>query len=199
MTVEIREEPPTALADYARVQIAFEVRERLAVVELDAGLGGLQLVDEPISEPYIKDYDAEAGQHPTAWAQRFDISRWGILSARVSDERVGGAVVAWQTPGLERLEGRTDLAVLWDLRVAPAWRRTGIGAALFAAAEAWAIARGARWLEAETQNVNVPACRFCARRGCTLGAIHRFAYRSLHEEAQLLWYKPLAASAWVVR
>jgi GNAT superfamily N-acetyltransferase len=39
-------------------------------------------------------------------------------------------------------------------------RGLGIGAALFRAAERWAVARGARWLKVETQNVNVAACRF---------------------------------------
>lgn len=105
--------------------------------------------------------------------------------------RVGSAVVAWDTPGVDMLEGRPDLAVLWDLRVAPAWRGRGIGAALFRAAEAWSWARGARWLKVETQNVNVTACRFYARQGCVLGALHRFAYPELPNEVQLLWYKEL--------
>jgi GNAT superfamily N-acetyltransferase len=192
MTVTIRQEPPSALAAYARVPIAFEVRERLAVVAPDAGLGGLRLVIEPVPAPYLKDYDAEAGQHPTAWPARFDVARWGILSAWVEGERVGGAVLAFDTPDVAMLEDRADLVVLWDLRVAPARRGRGVGAALFRAAEAWALAHGARWLKVETQNVNVPACRFYARQGCILGAVHRFAYPTLPDEAQLLWYRRLA-------
>ncbi|MBW6456728.1 MAG: GNAT family N-acetyltransferase [Trueperaceae bacterium] len=120
---------------------------------------------------------------------------WGILAAHVDAERVGGAVVIVRAAGVRMLEGRSDLAVLWDVRVAPAWRGRGIGAALFRAAEAWAEARGASWLKAETQNVNVAACRFYARQGCVLGAIHRFAYPDVPDEAQLLWYKPLRAPA----
>ncbi|MGZ8471829.1 MAG: hypothetical protein ACXWZ7_20745 [Gemmatirosa sp.] len=45
----------------------------------------------------------------------------------------------------------------------------------------------------ETQNVNVAACRFYAHQGCILGAVHRFAYPTLPDEAQLLWYRRLAA------
>jgi GNAT superfamily N-acetyltransferase len=89
------------------------------------------------------------------------------------------------------LEGRRDLAVLWDLRVAPEARGQGVGAALFQAAEAWAAARGCRQMKVETQNVNVPACRFYASQGCVLGAIHRFAYPELPHEVQLLWYRDL--------
>ncbi len=102
-------------------------------------------------------------------------------------------MVAWNTPGVDMLEGRDDLAVVWDLRVAPGARGQGIGAALFRAAEQWAIRRGARLLKVETQNVNVAACRFYASRGCTLGAVNRFAYPSLPEETQLIWVKELAA------
>ena len=58
-------------------------------------------------------------------------------------------------------------------------------------AEAWASREGARWLKIETQNVNVPACRFYARQGCSLGAAHRFAYPAFPDEVQLLWYKKL--------
>jgi GNAT superfamily N-acetyltransferase len=195
MTVEIRPEPPSGLADYARVPIAFEVRERLAVLAPEAGLGGLRLVAQPVTPPYLRDYDAEPDHHPTAWPRRFDLAAWGILAAHAGAERAGGAVVVWGAPDVEMLDGRADLAVLWDLRVAPAWRGRGVGAALFRAAEGWALARGARWLKVETQNVNVAACLFYARQGCVLGAIHRFAYPDLSEEAQLLWFKSLEASA----
>ncbi len=191
MTVEIREEPPSALTEYARVPIAFEVRERLTIVAPDAGVGGFRLVAEPEELPYWKDYDALPENHPTAWARRFDLAGWRILAAYTGAKRVGGAVVVCGASGVEVLEGHSDLAVLWDLRVAPGWQRRGIGAALFGAAEAWAVARGARYLKVETQNVNVAACRFYAQQRCVLGAIHRFAYAALPDEAQLLWYKPL--------
>jgi GNAT superfamily N-acetyltransferase len=191
VSIEIREESPSALADYSRVPIAFEVRERLAVLAPDSGLGGLRLVLEPVGPSYWKDYDALPGHHPTEWPTRFECDHWGILAAHDRDERVGGAVVVFRSSDIELLDGRTDLAVLWDLRVAPAERRQGIGGALFRAAEEWARQHGAEWLKVETQNINVAACRFYARQGCTLGAVHRFAYPDLPEEVQLLWYKPL--------
>ena len=89
------------------------------------------------------------------------------------------------------LEGRTDVALLWDIRVAPAVRNRGIGAALLAAGEGWARARGALALEVETQNTNVPACRFYARHGFTLRAVRRGAYPELPDEVQLIWRKEL--------
>ena len=93
------------------------------------------------------------------------------------------------------LEDRDDLGVVWDLRLAPEWRRKGIGTQLFKRAEDWMSARRCRLLKVETQNVNVPACRFYEAMGCSLGGVNRFAYPDLPEEVQLLWYKTLAQRA----
>lgn len=57
--------------------------------------------------------------------------------------------------------------------------------------EAWARERGRRTLKVETQNTNVPACRFYRRMGCALGAIDLFAYAHLPDEVQLMWFKEL--------
>jgi hypothetical protein len=56
------------------------------------------------------------------------------------------------------------------------------------------VAKGCFRLKVETQNINVPACRFYVKQGCVLGAIHRFAYPEFPDEAQLLWYKDLPGS-----
>jgi GNAT superfamily N-acetyltransferase len=193
MNMDIREEPHTDLEQYALVPISFEVRSLLELFVRNDGLGGLRLIERSLSPTWVKDYDAIPGNHPTDWPQRFDISNWGLLSARIDGERVGGAAIAFRTPDLVMLEQRKELAILWDLRVAPDARRRGLGAALFNAASHWAMTRGCRWFKVETQNVNVPACRFYASQGCTLGGIQRFAYTELPDEIQLLWYKELAA------
>ena len=192
MTTKIIEETAAALAEYATVPIAFEVREVLALEGHSEGPYGMTFATKTVEEPYLKDYDSVSGHHPTAWVSRFDMSRWGILIARAEGIPVGGAVVAWSTPGIDMLEGRQDLAVLWDLRVAPDYRGQGVGHDLFQYAVQWAQSRGARWLKIETQNTNASACRFYARQGCELGAINRFAYPSLPDEVQFFWYKGLA-------
>lgn len=191
MRIEIAEEARPHPAEYAAVPIAFQVRTVLDANVLDKGLGGIALAERDIHPPYVKDYDAIEG--PASWAERLDLARWGWFAARRDGRRVGGAAVAFQTPGLKMLEERRDAAVLWDIRVAPDARGQGIGAALFRAAEAWAAPRGCTQIVVETQTINVPACRFYARQGCTLAAIHRFAYPALPHETQLLWHKALAA------
>jgi hypothetical protein len=49
-------------------------------------------------------------------------------------------------------------------------------------------------LKVETQQINVPACRFYAARGFVLRAVNESAYDGLPEEFQLLWYKSLVES-----
>lgn len=191
VSLVVTQDPEPALAEYAGVPITFEVRQVLEIDVVANGLGGLLLSERTLSVPYIKDYDAIAGSHPLEWGKHFDLSNWGFFAAYLDGQRIGGAAVAFDAPGVQMLEGRTDLAVLWDVRVSPAARGNGVGAALFGAAELWAAARGCRQFKVETQNINVPACRFYVRQGCVLGAIHRFAYPGLPGEVQLLWYKDL--------
>jgi GNAT superfamily N-acetyltransferase len=191
MTIEISAQQPGDLGWYARISIAYEVVEELEVRVIDDGLGGITLTPRTLARPRAKDYDAIAGNGPADWSDHFDLARWIFLAARDDDEIVGAAAIALETPGVDMLEGRDDLAVLWDLRVTPARRGQGIGAALFRAAGQHAIERRMRTLKVETQTVNPGACRFYARMGCVLGAIHCHAYPDLPDETQLFWYRTL--------
>ena len=191
MPVRILEVGPDQLPLYGTVPSAFRVEAILQVQEADGGLGGLILREEPVAAPYVKDYDVY--ETPAHWAARFDVTNWAFFIASDDGQAVGAAAVAVDTPGVHMLEGRSDLAVLWDIRVHPERRGEGIGTALFGRAAGWARGRGCRELKIETQNTNVRACRFYAARGCRLGAIVRRAYREpeIAHEAMLLWYLDL--------
>ena len=189
--VTVAEEPLTGLGLHGEVPIAFLVERVLDVRLIEDGLGGLVMTEKAVEVPCLKDYDALKGGGPTKWASRFDVTNWGLIAAHRAGQRVGGAVVAYNTAGVDMLESRRDLAVLWDIRVRPEARRSGTGSLLFGAVEAWARDRRCRTLKAETQNTNVPACRFYRRMGCTLGAINRFAYADLPDEVQLIWTKEI--------
>jgi GNAT superfamily N-acetyltransferase len=194
MSLAIQQEAvtPGALAGYASISIAFDVDRVLQVTLADGGMGGISLTETPVAPPYVKDYDAGEEERPARWAERFDVSNWGLLSAWRDGTRAGGAVIAFRTPDVYMLEGRDDVAVLWDIRVARDQRGAGTGSALFRAVEEWSAARGAGWLKIETQNVNTAACRFYRKMGCTLGGIDRFAYPGLPGEARLLWWKAVS-------
>ena len=191
MRIETAGIPSSLLVEYATIPIAFEVTSALSTQ--NSTDRSFVLTERHLDSPYVKDYDA-IGDSPLDWAARFDTSQWVLLVARAESRRLGGATVAFGTPGLDMLEGRSDLAVLWDIRVAPASRGQGVGRALFEASEAWALARGCHELKVETQNINVPACRFYAALGCQLRVVRDDAYPQCPGEVQFLWYKALRDS-----
>lgn len=190
MIVDVGQESQPDLHAYARVSIAFEVREVMDVTATNSGAARFSVSARPAGSVYVKDYDAMDGG-PLAWPARFDLSHWTFFAARARGERVGGAAVVFRAPDIEMVHDRPDVALLWDIRVAPHARGRGVGSALIAAVEAWTTLQGAKWLEVETQNINAPACRFYQRSGFELHANNPGAYRDLPGETQLLWLKRL--------
>lgn len=190
MKITIEEITPQELFEYDRVPIALEVKTMLQVQLVEGGLGGMLLKEEPVI-PYIKDYDA-GGELPSDWPKKFDVTKWGFFLARNGNRPVGGAAVAFETTGVFMLEDRKDLSVLWDIRVSPEAR--GVGIPLFRRAAEWSRAHGCTQMKIETQNVNVPACRFYQRMGARLGEIHRYGYAAVPavaHEVMLNWYLDL--------
>jgi GNAT superfamily N-acetyltransferase len=194
MAVEIRQVGPESLPRYGEIPIAFEVASVFRIDPVDGGLGGIRLREEKIAPTYVKDYDTLGDENPEGWPRHFEMRDWGIFLASDGPRLAGGAVVVCDAPDVQMLDGRRDLAVLWDIRVHPNFRGRGVGADLFRSAVGWARKRGCRQLKAETQNVNVPACRFYASQGCCLGEIHRHKYVGHPEvahEVMLVWYLDL--------
>lgn len=191
MNIKIMEYDVKDLESYVRIPIAFEVSSVLEVTENLAAAPKFLLNERRLAIPYLKDYDAIPGNRPTDWPQQFDMSQWRMFIAEIQGQQVGGAIVARKTPELTILEGRDDLAVLWDLRVTLAARGQGVGAALFRAAEDWAKFCGCRQLRIETQNINVSAIRFYEQQGCDLVTIERHAYPEFPDEIRFIWQKHL--------
>ncbi len=192
MRIRIEEIPPSRLHVYDHLPQTVEVRSLLQPELVDGGLGGILLKEIPVVPPYIKDYDS-SGECPSDVLKQFDVSKWGFFLAWAGDQPVGGAMVAFDTTGVFMLEYRRDLAVLWDIRICPGCR--GAGIPLFRHAAEWARARGCTQMKIETQNVNVPACRFYMRMGARLGEIRRFGYAAVPHvahEVMLCWYLNLA-------
>src|SRR5207244_10038066 len=73
MTIELAEEPITALTEYARIPIVFTVDRVLDVTaRLDGPRGGFVFSERCLAVPYEKDYDAFYGEGPLQWHRRFD-------------------------------------------------------------------------------------------------------------------------------
>ena len=189
--IEIREVPVSQLSFLSSVSIAFEVNSILDIHSSENQAEKWIINEHKITAPYVKEYDSVSENHPMDWQQQFDMTNWGLIYAFHCEERIGGALIAFQTPGVDMLEDRSDQAVLWDIRVAPAWRGKGVGKALFEAVKEWTIARQCCELKIETQNNNVQAVRFYQKQGCTLKRVIKDAYPDLPGELQLLFYLSL--------
>jgi len=190
--MQISEEPVALASELAAIPISFKVDRIFEVKQTD---GHIQLTEAPVSNFWQKNYDGLPGEGPTRWAQNFDLTNWALFTARLQDRLIGGALIAFNTPGVVMLEGRADLAVLWDIRVHPDYRQQGVGAALLRKAETWSYRKRARQLKVETQNINVPACRFYEGNGFQLRSANRLAYPTLPDEIQLIWVKELTVGA----
>jgi GNAT superfamily N-acetyltransferase len=189
--MHIEEVGPGGLAHYATIPMAFEVTSILRVKPIQNGLGGLGLSEEPVATPYIKNYDAQEDGDPQILPERFGVENWGFFLAVDNNKPVGGAIVTHNTSGVNLLEDRNDLAILWDLRIHPNAKRQNIGTQLFAHCANWARKQNCSQLKIETQNINIPACHFYAKQGCQLVQIDQYAYQNTPDvahEIMLVWY-----------
>lgn len=171
-----------ALPSYGEIPSVVEVSSRLDIEELRRSDG--KFLVELAVRPYAKDYDTL--EPPSSWADLFDVSNWSVLEAICDGEKVGSAVIAWNSEDFDMLEGRLDLAVLADIRVRPGVQGKGVGRSLFERAMKWALERGCAEMIVETQDVNVSACRFYAAMGCTLRSLDERGYGDV-DEARLIW------------
>jgi GNAT superfamily N-acetyltransferase len=195
MKIEIKAVNKTTLTEYSSIPISFEVRSKLDIELLENGLGGMVFSEKKVAFPYLRDYDTDKKEHPFWWLRRFNLTNWNLIIARNSETPVGGAAVVFNSRGVTMLDGRKDLALLWDLRVRPECRHSGIGTKLFAEVVKWSKERNCTQLKIETQDINVTACKFYAKQGCRLGEIHRFKYVRdpvRASEVMLVWYLDLA-------
>lgn len=194
MAVEIIEIKTDRLFEYDKIPIAFEVKSVFQIDLIENGLGGMIFHEEKVITPYIKDYDSYEDEGVERWVKRFNTHNWGFFLAVDEAKTIGGATVAFDTPEVNMLDGRRDLAVLWDLRIHPDFRHKGVGTEIFRNVVEWSRKRRCKQLKIETQNINVPACRFYAKMGCRLGAINRYGYYGhpqVGHEVMLFWYLDL--------
>lgn len=189
MQIDVREETMASIEAYARISTAFHVERQLVCSGDPAAPVGAGLEEVAVASPFVKDYDALPGNHPTDWPRRVNTTRWRVFAAFVGDTRVGGAILI---PPKARATDR-GVAELWDLRVEARWRRCGVARALWATIEAAAIAGRAWALDVETQQINVAACRCYAAHGCVLVRVDASAYPLLPDEVGLRWRKELRA------
>lgn len=145
----------------------------------------------PEPSPWVKDYDAlEDALHLLPARHRME--RWLGLQA-FSGDRVVGLLLAVAGDSTYVPPVGTDGVWIADIRVEPSFRGTGVGSALWAAAEGWALETGRCELWVETQDINVPACRFYQRMGCLVASVNAHAYPPELGETRVIWFKRMDA------
>ena len=160
MPVTVRRDPEPLPDDYGTIPISFTTTSILRIEWQSNGLNGLRITEVPIGSPLAKDFDD--GEPVSRWLQFGDISHWGFFGAYEAGQRVGGAVVAHHTPTVRMLKGRTDLAVLWDIRMCPVISTVGHWELAAASGLAVCLGSGLRRAEGgvpEHQSRRVPLLR----------------------------------------
>ncbi|MCY3413892.1 MAG: GNAT family N-acetyltransferase [Candidatus Heimdallarchaeota archaeon] len=166
---------------YASISIAFTGTSIYQVK-------GAELIEVSVPK-FHKDYDIFDA--PNRLLRLFDVTNWRMILGFSADKPIAGAILAYQTAGVHMLENRSDLAVLWDLRLVPEFRGKGIGQRIFYEVEQWAKKNQCSELKIETQNNNVIASKFYTKMGCRLTDINYGAYDDIPEEIQFFYRKSL--------
>ncbi len=179
------------LRNREEIPMTVYVTSEYLVEKINNGLGGL-LFKEVNVPPYTNDFGKYAVM--SEFEKNFDVSNWKFFMAFDGDKSVGAATLACKTPEVRMLDGREDLCVLWDVRVAEEYKHKGIGQKLFDICVEWAKSQGYNQMKIECQNNNVPACKFYHKQGAVLSAINEYAYYDDNEsknEIQFIWYLDL--------
>jgi len=173
---------------YDKVEMNVLVRSKYIVERIDSGLGGILLKEVEV-EPYIKDLSVY--ERAIEYEKQFDISNWRFYMAFNGDMPIGAMTIAGTTNGMNMLAGRDDACVLWDIRVADAYKYQGVGQKLLDMGIFGAKEDGYRQMIIECQNNNIPACKFYKKQGAVLSKIDMYAYYSepeIRDEIQFVWY-----------
>ena len=174
MNITLREIDNENLRDANQCDASFTVDSKL-ILHVKNSILNYSVVDV---EPYRKQYIFEE-QDYSGWIANPDQTVYFAYA----DGQLAGQIVLkkhWN-------------AYAWinDFAVDVEFRRQGIGRALMQQAVDWAKKKRLPGIMLETQNVNVPACRFYERFGFTLRGFDTYLYKGLNpdtDEIALYWY-----------
>ena len=180
-------EQPTkrVLEEYSSISIEFKVESEYKLKWSNNGLGGVKFVEESVSTHW-KDYDSKY-DNPSLLIDKFNLSNWCIVSAFDRERRIGGAIIVYDTDGINMLEGKDDLSVIWDIRIDKEYRGKGIGSKIIDRCVEWAKSKECTRVKIETQNNNVGACEFYVSQGAKLSNFNRYYYKEHPDEVQFIW------------
>jgi GNAT superfamily N-acetyltransferase len=153
---------------------------------------GWRLVERALPQPFDKgtlyDFDEVVQAEIRARLARPDETYQRVAVDEATKRLIGLLEV--------EIQAWNDTAILWNLMIDLAYRGQGLGRRLWHRALEFAQQAEVRAIMIETQNTNVPACKFYARMGCQLIGINELYYTNdgLNTEIALFWAYPLQAS-----
>ena len=186
--ITVKEIDKSFLGLYDKVAMNVDVQSEYHVKRINNGLGGL-ILEEVKVKPYIKDLSIY--ERAAEYEKEFDITNWRFYMAFDGNTPVGAMTIVGKTDGLNMLYGREDACVLWDIRIADAYKHNGIGQKLLDMGVSNAKKDGYQQMIIECQNNNVPACKFYQKQGAVLSKIDMYAYYlepEVRNEIQFIWY-----------
>jgi streptothricin acetyltransferase len=174
MNLTIQKVNQTTLPQVYACDSSFTVTSKL---QLNATDGVITYTVIAVS-PYEKQYPHEVGEYGSYINQPDS----AIFLAYVDEQIAGRVVLRKYWNGYGYVE---------DIAVNPPYRKQGVGQRLLQQAVAWVKEKGLPGLMLETQNNNVPACRFYERFGFKLGGLDTELYKGLMpetDEVAMYWY-----------
>lgn len=151
----------------------FEINSEYNIEFID---GNFNLIEIPV-KPYFKRYES--------------------LKIDLTESIIGSGSIIYFGFFNDELAGQVFLKRHWnnfawmEISVKQKYRRKGVGKELINAAVNWSKEKKLHGIMIETQNNNVPACKFYESSGFNLGGFDRDLYNGLNlknKETAMFWY-----------
>jgi ribosomal protein S18 acetylase RimI-like enzyme len=182
--INLRPLEPGDIPNLPQIRPTYKATSILALEKSGTGLElGWQLVEHALPQPFDKgalyDFDEIAQGDILARLERPDDTYQRV--AEYNDQLVGLLDM--------ELQPWNDTALLWNLMIDLDFRGQGLGRRLWHRALEFAREAEVRAIMIETQNNNVPACKFYARMGCQLVGMNEVYYANdgSQTEVALFW------------
>jgi ribosomal protein S18 acetylase RimI-like enzyme len=169
--INLRPLTPEDIPNLPQIRPTYKSSSILEVERSGTGLEiGWRMVERDLPQPFDKgtlyDFDEIAQAEIRARLERPDDTYQRVAES-------SGLLVGFLDI---ELQSWNDTAFLWNLMIDLDYRGQGLGRRLWHRALDFARQSDVRAIMIETQNTNVPACRFYARMGCELVGINEVYY-----------------------
>ncbi len=179
--IELRSLQPEDIPNLTQIRPTYQSNTILVVEKSGSGIEiGWRLVEQSLPGPFDKatlyDFDEVAQAEIRARLARADDTYQRVAVNTSTGQLVGLLDV--------EIQGWNNTAFIWNLMIDLDYRGQGLGRRLWYRALEFARRAEVRAILIETQNTNVPACRFYERMGCQLVGLNEAYYTNKGQNEQ---------------